>query len=385
MSEQKCCGGPATKIQIKGKNTTQDNNFSPNTNDTLKTIMTTNAKLEPADILGNIGVRLGYRRSNYMVMPGIYKIGNPDKESLVLVTSNYKLTFDNLRCELTDLNAWILALDTNGVNVWCAAGKGTFGTEELINKINQTDLKNIVSHNKLILPQLGAPGICAHEVLQKTGFKVIYGPVYARDIKKFIADGYKKTPEMSTVTFNFKERLTVISVDLILSWKIIFLILVAIALVDIPDSVQLLKAAEKKFALSDSQSTSIQFIFFHSLIKQITIDFLPYLGAIIAGCVATPILLPYLPFRAFSLKGAICGAIWSLIIINTYNLTLIPAIAKFLIITTISAYFAMNFTGATTFTSQSGTEFEIKKAFRPILLFFITGVILNILLVFKIL
>ncbi|MEZ7890652.1 MAG: mercury methylation corrinoid protein HgcA [Candidatus Wallbacteria bacterium] len=386
MSEQKCCCGPGTKIQIKGKNANRRNDSSVDTNDnSQKNIMTTTAKLQTADILGNIGVRLGYRRSNYTVMPGIYKIGNPDQDSLVLVTSNYKLTFDSLRCELTELNAWILVLDTNGVNVWCAAGKGTFGTDELISKINRTGLKNIVSHNKLILPQLGAPGVCAHEVLQKTGFKVIYGPVYARDIKKFIADGFKKTPEMSTVTFTLKERLAVIPVDLILSWKITFLILIAVAAAGILNSCHLLKAAEKEFALSGSQGASVQFMFFHSLIKQIAIDFMPYLGSIIAGCAAVPILLPYLPFRAFSLKGTICGAIWSLIIINAYNLTLIPAIAKFLIITSISAYFAMNFTGATTFTSQSGTEFEVKKSFRPILLFFISGVVLNILLTFKIL
>jgi len=32
-------------------------------------------------------------------------------------------------------NLWILILDTKGVNVWCAAGKGTFGTEELVFRI----------------------------------------------------------------------------------------------------------------------------------------------------------------------------------------------------------------------------------------------------------
>ena len=74
-------------------------------------------------------------------------------------------------------DAWILVLDTNGVNVWCAAGKGTFGTDELIRRIEATGLPEIVSHNRVIVPQLGGPGVAAHEVRKRSGFRVVYGPV----------------------------------------------------------------------------------------------------------------------------------------------------------------------------------------------------------------
>ena len=48
----------------------------------------------------------------YSVAPGLYAVGAPDRESDVLVTANYKLSFDTLRRELKGFNAWVLVLDT---------------------------------------------------------------------------------------------------------------------------------------------------------------------------------------------------------------------------------------------------------------------------------
>ena len=96
------------------------------------------------DVLGGWGVRWGFRRMRYLVAPGLYRIGQPEADSPVLVTANYKLTVDTVRHSLTGLNVWLLVLDTKGVNVWCAAGKGTFGTEELIRRIQGTRLAGVV-------------------------------------------------------------------------------------------------------------------------------------------------------------------------------------------------------------------------------------------------
>src|SRR5512138_3296020 len=129
------------------------------------------------DFLGAVMVRWGINRNNYRVDPGLYAVGSPDSTSDVFVTANYKLSFDTLRKNLTGINGWILVLDTKGVNVWCAAGKGNFGTRELVARLKQVDLAEIVSHRKLILPQLGATGVAAHKVKEETGFNVHYGPV----------------------------------------------------------------------------------------------------------------------------------------------------------------------------------------------------------------
>ena len=83
---------------------------------------------------------------SYKISPGLYAVGNPDHTSPVLVSANYKLTFDKMRKELSELDCWLLILDTKGINVWCAAGKGTFGTNELVRRISKTRLSKIVSH-----------------------------------------------------------------------------------------------------------------------------------------------------------------------------------------------------------------------------------------------
>ena len=124
------------------------------------------------------------------------------------------MSFDRLRKELAGFDAWILVLDTKGINVWCAAGKGAFGTGEIVHRIEATGLAGLVSHRTLILPQLGAPGVAANEVLKKSGFRVIYGPVRASDLKVFIEAGMKATKDMRAVKFDFMDRLVLTPVEL---------------------------------------------------------------------------------------------------------------------------------------------------------------------------
>ncbi len=90
------------------------------------------AQLTLTDKLGALKVRFGIGRDDYKVTPGLYKIGNPDSQSDVLLSANYKLSFDMLRKELDGMNLWMLVVDTKGVNVWCAAGKGNFGTDDIM-------------------------------------------------------------------------------------------------------------------------------------------------------------------------------------------------------------------------------------------------------------
>ena len=171
------------------------------------------------DELGALRVRFAIGRIDYTIPPGLYAVGEPTAEAPVFVTANYKLTFDYLRGELGGTNGWILVLDTNGINVWCAAGKGTFGTAEIINRVQQTQLDCVVAHRKLIVPQLGAPGVSAHEVQKRCGFQIIYGPVRAEDIPEFITAKFKATQEMRRVYFDIHDRIAVIPVELVLWFK----------------------------------------------------------------------------------------------------------------------------------------------------------------------
>jgi CO dehydrogenase/acetyl-CoA synthase gamma subunit (corrinoid Fe-S protein) len=114
------------------------------------------------DLWDTMKVRWSIGRMNYRIDPGLYAVGNPSENSPVFVTANFKLTFDHVRRAVHGMDAWLLILDTKGINVWCAGGKGTFSTKELTHRIRQAGLDKIVTHRRVIVPQLGANGIfCA--------------------------------------------------------------------------------------------------------------------------------------------------------------------------------------------------------------------------------
>ncbi|MBF0481462.1 MAG: carbon monoxide dehydrogenase [Desulfovibrionaceae bacterium] len=300
-------------------------------------------RLGPLDRLGALGVRLGIGRGSYRVAPGLYAVGEPDSESCVLVTANYKLTFDSLRSELAGLDAWILVLDTKGVNVWCAAGKKTFCADELARRVDAVELKKLTPKRELILPQLAAPGVSALEVTRKTGFRVVFGPVLAKDIGRFLENGKKADASMRSVPFGLLDRLLVTPVELVAAWKTsAYAAAACLALGGIGPDV---------FSFSRMASQGG-----HAL--------LAYAAGFCAGNFLTPALLPVLPSRSFTLKGAICGAAAALAWIMYYSASQAWSDlgAQALIIVASSSWFALNFTGSSTFTSPSGVEKEMRRA-----------------------
>lgn len=311
------------------------------------------AELTFQDILGSWKARWGINRMHYIVDPGLYKVGQPDVDSPVLVTANYKMSFDALRKELAGISAWILVLDTKGINVWCAAGKGTFGTEELIKRIAAAGLSGIVDHRTLILPQLGAVGVSAHAVQRRSGFKVVYGPVRAEDLPVFLNNGMHADKEMRTVRFNFLDRAVLTPIEIVNSIKPSLMIFGAMFLLNL-------------IGLSRFTGTDVS----------------SYIGAILFGCVLTPILLPWIPGRAFSLKGWLLGMLWAItvVVFNGFfkgiDYGTLTSIAYFLILPAISAFMAMNFTGCSTYTSYSGVIKEMKIAIPMISISIAAGIIL---------
>jgi hypothetical protein len=311
------------------------------------------------DIMGAIRVRWGINRDNYKVSPGLYAIGKPDRDSNVFVTANYKLSFDTVRKNLKGENGWILVLDTKGVNVWCAAGKGTFGTKELVSRIRLTSLEKIVGHRRLILPQLGATGVAAHKIKEETGFNVHYGPVRASDIKKFLKEGYRADKEMRTVTFGFKDRIKLIPNDFMYGK---FYLLGAMALL---------------FLISGLSGSGISYNNFPGAGGPAILRvFLAYFS----GIVLTPLFLPYIPGRRFSVKGFYTGAFVFLILLllRSAGENLVEITAWFLIITAISSFLAMNFTGSTTYTSLSGVKKEMKISVPVQIGFALSGIVLQV-------
>lgn len=290
------------------------------------------------DWLGSCRARLGIRRDGYRIAPGLYAVGLAGPASPVLVTANYKLSFDALRRELSAVDAWILVLDTRGVNVWCAAGKKTFGSEELIRQVKRVGLHEVVSHRQLILPQLGAPGVAAQRVRQGCGFAVCWGPIRARDLKAFLAAGGQATPAMRRLSFTLAERLLLIPVEISLL---------------VTPSLWIVPLLFVLSALSPQPSWP--------LIWQRGLELALAFGAgIVSGAVLVPIALPWLPWRSFYLKGLLSGWLGGLLVVIGCQVAGWDALAMVLLSMAVSSYAAMNFTGATPYASPSGVEKEMR-------------------------
>jgi hypothetical protein len=300
-------------------------------------------RLETQDIFGSIMVRLGISRSQYKVAPGLYCIGDVTPQSPVLVTANYKLTFDMLRKDLREASVWVLVLDTRGVNVWCAAGKKTFSTTEVIHRVKQTRLQDVVSQRRLILPQLSATGVSAKLVKKGCGFRVIWGPIRTGDIKAFLRSGLKADKAMRRVTFAFQERLILVPVELTLLRKyLLWIFLAAFILSGIGPGL---------FSIGPAWSRGLILV-------------AACAAGVFSGAVAVPVLLPWIPGRAFAVKGAITGVsvCAGLLMLLGKAITVVEGVSLILFMVAVSSYLAMNFTGSTPYTSPSGVEKEMRIA-----------------------
>ena len=300
-----------------------------------------------ADYWGTIKARWAVGRMHYTVEPGLYALGRPDNQAPVLVTANYKMSFDRLREGLLGRDAWILVLDTKGINVWCAAAKGTFGTEELVKRVEKTRLAQVVVHREIVLPQLAGPGVAAHVVKKLSDFKVIYGPIRAKDLPVFIDRGFKALPEMRQKRFTIWERVVLIPVELVGVFKAAIFIIPLL------------------FFLGGLGSRDAYWV---AALNHGLFAVFAFLSAVTAGAILTPLLLPWLPGRAFSLKGLSTGLIAALILAvfrtGAFHTVAgrLEILAWFFLVPAVSAYLAMNFTGSSTYTSLSGVSREMKWA-----------------------
>jgi acetyl-CoA decarbonylase/synthase complex subunit gamma len=299
--------------------------------------------LSRADKWGDLKAICAIRRMDYTVDPGLYAVGNPNEDSPVFASANYKLSFDALRREIDGIDAWTIVLDTNGINVWCAAGKGTFGTQEVVNRIERTNLKDVVSHRKIIVPQLGATGVAAHEVRKSSGFSVVFGPVRASDIPPYLKAGMVATREMRRVRFPLRDRARLIPGEILQGLKYLLPVMgLFVILAGLHRG-----GYSSQLTLRVGSRSAINLI-------------LVYL----AGLALAPALLPWLPGRSFSFKGMVSGAIMFLVslLAGLAGQSPFEIVAWALMFTSISSFCVMNLTGASTYTSLSGVKKEMSVA-----------------------
>jgi hypothetical protein len=319
----------------------------------MSQLIQTTSEISLANRWDHILARSGYQRGGHRVEPGLYKLGSPGPDASVFVTANYTLSFDALRQALNGRRAFILVLDTRGINVWCAAGKGTFGTEELISKVRSSSLHKVVSHRNLILPQLGATGVSAHKVREECGFKVEYGPVRAEDLPDYLKT-HQATAEMRRVRFNLLDRMLLVPIEVVHTFL--------------------------PFVLLGGLSFIVGGWFY----------LLWALSAWLAATVLFFMILPCIPVKDFSAKGLVLGTFIALPFAayqfsrfgNTPAHNLMRVLSMGLVTTALVAYITLNTTGSTPLTSWTGVQREIFRYIPILAVMAGTGILLMILQLF---
>jgi hypothetical protein len=293
-----------------------------------------------ADRIGAVSVRLGIGRDNYRIAPGLYALGEPDTESPVLVTCNFKLTFDLLRRELAGRSLWLLVVETYGINVWCAAGKKSFNADEVAGRVRAAGLDKVVTHRTLIFPQLAAPGVAVRKLPKLCGFSGVFGPVRAADLPAFLDAGMHAGPEMRNVKFPLSDRLKVALVEVHGARKFMAWILAACVFL----------------ALLGPGGFS-----FTGVIEAGAGAFGAVLAGFLTGVFLVPAFLKQIPVRAFAAKGLIAGALIGLFLAAFLGRAWPEKAAALMACAAFASWFAMHYTGSTPFTSLSGVDREMRR------------------------
>jgi len=154
---------------------------------------------------------------------GLIKIGNPKRNSPVFLTCNYHLSVERVKRALKGMDAYLLVANSRGMDVWCAAAGGNLTNHDVISVLKTSGIEELEDNRKVILPQLAAPGIESKVIHKETGWRVIWGPVYAKDIPAFVENRFNKTPNMREVKFKFTER-----IEMATMWAFPFSIITAL-------------------------------------------------------------------------------------------------------------------------------------------------------------
>jgi hypothetical protein len=166
--------------------------------------------------------------------------------------------------------------------------------------------------------------------------------VRAKDIRAYLAAGRQKSEAMREVRFDFSDRMVIAPIEIAHSWPIV------------------------------PAAVALGFLFGLPLGPGFIAKAMPVavllLGSIPVGTLLFPAVLPFLPSRAFVVKGAALGAAWALLCALLFHVPVLAAAAFVLLATPIVAFLSMNFTGASTYTCQPGALLEVDRSFWPMVI-----------------
>jgi len=131
-------------------------------------------------------------RKPQAVDAGLYEFGDVNKDSPVLMTTNFALTFYTVEGDIKGkANAYLLVLDTEGRAVDVSLAGGQLNAEAVADLIKETGIEDKVETRTLIIPGLAAP--VSGEIEDESGWEVIVGPRDSSAVPGFLSDIKEKS------------------------------------------------------------------------------------------------------------------------------------------------------------------------------------------------
>ncbi|MEE8443071.1 MAG: acetyl-CoA decarbonylase/synthase complex subunit gamma [Dehalococcoidia bacterium] len=121
------------------------------------------------------------------VEPGVYPIRDPSRDSPVLVTTNFSLTYFSVAGEVegSGLAAWLVICDTDGQSVLTSWAAGKFDGEKIAKAISSNEVGSLVDHRFLVIP--GHVAVLSGETEEELpGWSVLVGPREGIDLPSYL-------------------------------------------------------------------------------------------------------------------------------------------------------------------------------------------------------
>jgi len=133
-------------------------------------------------------------RKPVSVEAGIRTFGNPTKDSPVLITTNYALTFFTVESDIKSagIDCYLIVADTGGLSVESAVAGRYFSPESIVSALQAMKAGDLVSHRFLIIPGLAAR--LSGETEEASGWKILVGPKDSSGLAQYIRDRWPPRP-----------------------------------------------------------------------------------------------------------------------------------------------------------------------------------------------
>lgn len=120
------------------------------------------------------------------IEPKVYPIGAVGKDSPILVTTNFSLTYYTVvgEVEASKVPTYIVSVDTEGMSVLTAWAAEKFTPEKITDSLNKFAVSDLVKFKKVVIP--GYVAVMSGDLEEQSGWKVVVGPKEAAGLPSFL-------------------------------------------------------------------------------------------------------------------------------------------------------------------------------------------------------